>query len=270
MPKEYIDLLPKEIYLDHAWNSRQSAGSEKLAEDPFSALSDEQFEASIKEQGVIQPPRVLKKTDGTWFLVFGYRRILASLKVAPNRKVRCLIQESTGDPALDDQIARIANLTENLQRRNLKPWEIADCLFCLKETHGSLSDVRIAEMTGLTRGYVSSLIRLRKKAHPKVWSQFVKLGTKLRIPYREVLVIVGLPMLRQPDAWNKCVDAHKPKVGRRGKSKKPGPIRLQRFLNATPSIRMSPDFRKGLSLGLGIALGQAKWKFALPPEVKKT
>ena len=254
-------LLPSEIILDADWNARQEYIERDAANEPSDKLSTEQLEISILQRGLLQPPKVRKLPTGQYAAVFGFRRIKASIIVAPDKPIQCSLLQSTGDEAKDDIAARAENLVENLHRESLKPWEVADALYRFKKAHGKITQVRISEITGLTRSYVGNLIRLREKAHPQVWSQFQRWGVSLRIPYGAVLEIVALPRERQLDAWNEYIDGQKTKIRKRSKERKPGPSKLVKYLAATDAIKQSSKFRKGLKLGLAIALGKKKWTF---------
>lgn len=248
--RELIRLLPGEIVCPLDWNCRKEYAQEsEPSQGPNEALTDAEFEASILEHGVETPP-LLRIVDGSYTCVVGFRRVLTAVKVAPDREIECLL-----DRSIDEQSARFANLNENLHRKDLRPWEVAEALYTIKVEHEELTIAQISEQTGLTVSYVGNLIRMRRKAHDQVWAQFKRWGVSMRIPYHEVLQIVKLPKSEQLAAWNEALAARKSKVGKRGKEKKPGPMKLKKYLSGVGTLKGSSEFRRGLKLGLQIALG---------------
>ena len=265
MSEEFVDLLPSEIHRDPQWNCRKVVPRSGEAESPAEALGAEQFQASIRTHGVMQPPCV-RNMGGDWWLVYGFRRVNAAELERPEEKIRCRVLASTGDEKMDEVNARVLNLVENLHRENLRPWEIAEGLYQVKEADPSLTFDRLAELANLSRPYVTNLVTLRKRAHSFVWEQFVRWGTKMKINYHDVLKIVTLPSERQVDAWNKLLEeiqnqAKDPSM-KRGREKKPGPVKLRKFYHAVDSLKSRPsEYRKGLKFGLAIALGLKRWPF---------
>lgn len=254
-----VRLKPTDIELDTDWNSRKEYVERDLADSPAEPLSTSQLEVSVAEHGVLQPPRVRFIGDGRYAAVFGFRRIMAAQKVAPTRPILCTVQPSSGDSSADDLSARFVNLSENLHREALHPWETAEALFQIKTLHPEMTSTEIAGQVGLTPSYVRNLIRLRTLAHEQVWKQFQRWGTSLRIPYAEVLSIAILPRERQLDAWNEALQARKSKTGKRGVQKRPGPAKLQKYYNAADTLQRSSDYRRGVKFGLSVALGKRKW-----------
>ncbi len=154
-----IYLLPTEVVADDMWNSRTRP-------DPgLPELSDEELATSIREVGLLQPLRV-RKFNGVWHLVFGFRRLRACLKVNPGKKVPCTVMETTGDFAEDDLCARLENMGENSSRKDLKPYDLADAIFRLKQFHPSMTFRQIGERVGKTEEHMERLCRLRAKLCP--------------------------------------------------------------------------------------------------------
>jgi hypothetical protein len=86
----------------------------------------------------------------------------------------------------------------------------------------------------------------------------------MSIPYKEVLKLVLLPSEQQVEAWNKLLEEQRaPKVPwKRGKEIKPGPKKLTKLYHAVDGLTArSSEFRKGLKLGLAVALGKKRWPF---------
>lgn len=108
--------------------------------------------ASIKNQGVLEPLLVKPRDDGTYMIIAGERRWRAS-NLAGLSEVPCIELD------IDEQtIAEIA-LVENLQRKDLTIWEVADGLAALTERFGYTHD-DIAEKIGKSRSTVSESIAI--------------------------------------------------------------------------------------------------------------
>lgn len=103
---------------------------------PRKTLGDlSELVASIKEQGVLQPILV-RKLDGRYQIIAGERRYHAS-RSAGLSQVPCIEME------VDDRGVMEISLIENLQRRDLTPFEEADSILYLCErfeyTHEKLA-----------------------------------------------------------------------------------------------------------------------------------
>lgn len=80
--------------------------------------------ASVREQGIVTPLRVVAKDNGRYHLLYGERRLRAAL-ANEMAAVPCIVEETipTWMEALDVQ------LTENLHRADLRPLEVAQTLW---------------------------------------------------------------------------------------------------------------------------------------------
>jgi ParB family chromosome partitioning protein len=108
---------------------------------------------SIKERGVLEPllvtPSALK---GRWMIVAGERRWRAA-RAAGLREVPCIELE------VDEQgVAEIA-LIENMQRKDLTPWEEADGLAALCHRYGYTHE-EVARKVGKSRSTVTEALAL--------------------------------------------------------------------------------------------------------------
>ncbi len=108
--------------------------------------------ASIKEHGVIQPLIVTQNPDGSYTLIAGERRLLAS-KEAGLDTVPALVREAS-----DQERLEIA-LIENVQRADLSPLETAEAYRQLMDDF-NLSHGEIAERVGKSRTAVTNTLRL--------------------------------------------------------------------------------------------------------------
>lgn len=107
---------------------------------------------SIKEKGVLEPLLVKPNKDGTWMIIAGERRWRAS-NLAGLKEVPCIELD------LDEKsIAEIA-LIENLQRKDLTIWEVADGLAALSTRFGYKHE-EIAKQIGKSRTSVTESLTI--------------------------------------------------------------------------------------------------------------
>jgi ParB/RepB/Spo0J family partition protein len=120
---------------------------------------DAELEASIAEQGILQPllvrpGRVDHETSLvlSWEVVAGGRRFRAA-KAVGLKSAPCFVR------VMDDRAAREAQLTENIQRDDVDPLVEADALHALSTEFGiSLDDLRVR--TGKSASWVRERIAL--------------------------------------------------------------------------------------------------------------
>lgn len=108
--------------------------------------------ASIREHGVIQPLIVLPKSDGTFTLIAGERRLQASQR-AGLKTVPVIPRQANNQELLE-----IA-LIENVQRADLNAMEEAEAYRHLVEDFG-LSHEMVARRVGKSRVAVTNTLRL--------------------------------------------------------------------------------------------------------------
>jgi ParB family chromosome partitioning protein len=107
---------------------------------------------SIREHGVIQPLVVTPKTDGTYTLIAGERRLQAAQK-AGLQKVPVITRHATNQELLE------LALIENVQRADLNPLEEAEAYRQLIEEFG-LSHDAVARRVGKSRVAVTNTLGL--------------------------------------------------------------------------------------------------------------
>ena len=107
---------------------------------------------SIKGVGLINPITVRQIDDDRYIIIQGERRWRAHL-LAGLKTIRCQIDGG------NESQARWVTLTENLQREDVKPIELAKYLNSLIEETG-LSATAVAERLGKSRTWVSHKLRL--------------------------------------------------------------------------------------------------------------
>jgi ParB family chromosome partitioning protein len=108
---------------------------------------------SVKEKGVLEPLLVKpSKQKGRWMIIAGERRWRAA-KAAGLRDVPCI--EMDVDEAAVAEIA----LIENMQRKDLTPWEEADGFAALCQRYGYTHE-DVSKKVGKSRSSVTEAITL--------------------------------------------------------------------------------------------------------------
>ena len=107
--------------------------------------------ASIREKGVLEP-LLVKPTNGRWMIIAGERRWRAA--TACGLKELPCIEMNVDDSA----VAEIA-LIENMQRKDLTPWEEADGLRALCERFGYTHE-DVARKVGKSRSTVTEALSI--------------------------------------------------------------------------------------------------------------
>jgi len=122
-------------------------------ENPRKKISEEEIKelaASIESIGLLQPITVRTKND-KYEIVCGHRRAEAA-KIASLVEVPCIIRELTDDEAYEVMV------TENLQRKDIDPFEEADAFASLQKKGYDLS--ALADKFGKSLSYIFSRIKL--------------------------------------------------------------------------------------------------------------
>jgi ParB family chromosome partitioning protein len=119
---------------------------------PRQTLGDlTELAASIREKGVIEPILV-RKVGGHFEIIAGERRFRAAGKAGLS-EIPCIVRETT-----DAEMMELA-LVENLQRRDLSPFEEADGLKTLAEAYGYTHEL-MAEKLGKSRSVITETLSL--------------------------------------------------------------------------------------------------------------
>jgi ParB family chromosome partitioning protein len=114
--------------------------------------------SSVKEKGVLEPLIVRTLDDGTVQLIAGERRLRAA-QAAELKSVPCIEIEADDGEALE-----IA-LVENIQRRDLNPFEEADGFSALCQRFGHTHE-QLASKLGRSRSGVSEMLAVGKIPAP--------------------------------------------------------------------------------------------------------
>ena len=143
----------------------------------------EELTMSIKEKGVLEPLLVKPSgLGGRWMIIAGERRWRAA-REAGVRELPCIEMD------VDDQaIAEIA-LIENMQRKDLTPWEEADGLLALCQRFGYTHE-EVARKVGKSRSTVTEALSIA--AIPEVIREKCR---RADITSKSLL----LEIVRQPD-----------------------------------------------------------------------
>lgn len=109
--------------------------------------------SSVKEHGVLEPllvkPSAIK---GRWMIIAGERRWRAA-NAAGLREVPCVEMD------VDDEVVAEIALIENMQRKDLTPWEEADGLAALCQRYGYTHE-DVARKIGKSRSTVTEALAL--------------------------------------------------------------------------------------------------------------
>lgn len=109
--------------------------------------------ASIREKGVLEPLLVKpSRLTGRWMIIAGERRWRAA-RDAGLRDVPCIEMD------VDDRAVAEIALIENMQRKDLTPWEEADGLKALSEKFGYTHE-EIAKKVGKSRTTITEALSI--------------------------------------------------------------------------------------------------------------
>lgn len=123
-------------------------------EQPRVEIGDlEELTSSIKEKGVLEPLLVKPSSQGgRWMIIAGERRWRAA-REAGIREVPCIEMD------VDDRAVAEIALIENMQRKDLTPWEEADGLRALCERFGYTHE-EVARKVGKSRSTVTEALSI--------------------------------------------------------------------------------------------------------------
>jgi ParB family chromosome partitioning protein len=121
-------------------------------DQPRQALGDlTELTASIREKGILEP-LLVRRVGGRFEIIAGERRYRAAIE-AGLEEVPCVIRESS-----DAEMMELA-LVENLQRKDLTPFEEADGLKVLAGKYGYTHET-MAERLGKSRTSITEALSL--------------------------------------------------------------------------------------------------------------
>lgn len=206
-------------------------------DQPRSVMGDlAELTKSIVDKGVLEPILVRPRGDGRFTIISGERRFRASLE-AGLAEIPCIEMD-----VADNELLEIA-LVENLQRRDLSPFEEAEGYRALKERHGYTHE-QIADAVGKSRVTVTealSIARLPDRVQTECRradigsrSFLLELG-RLK---DEDLMLAAVAAMTSGDTMSRDVLREAKKDTRRGTaSKKLGGLKKAYTLDFTPEDR---------------------------------
>jgi ParB family transcriptional regulator, chromosome partitioning protein len=121
-------------------------------QQPRQTLGDlEELIASIREKGILEP-LLVRKVGGRFQIIAGERRYRAAVEAGLD-EVPCVLRETS-----DAEMMELA-LVENLQRKDLTPFEEADGLKLLADQYGYTHEM-MAEKLGKSRSSITEVLSL--------------------------------------------------------------------------------------------------------------
>jgi ParB family chromosome partitioning protein len=152
-------------------------------DQPRTEIGDlSELTASIREKGVLEPLLVRPTMMGRWMIIAGERRWRAGT-AAGLKELPCIEMDVD-----DSAVAEIA-LIENMQRKDLTPWEEADGLRALCERFGYTHE-DVARKVGKSRSTVTEALSIASMPEP-----IRKICRDADIISKSIL----LQIVRQPD-----------------------------------------------------------------------
>jgi ParB family chromosome partitioning protein len=124
-------------------------------DQPRSAMGDlSDLTKSIVDKGVLEPILVRPRGDGRFTIISGERRFRASLDAGLS-EIPCIEMDVP-----DNELLEIA-LVENLQRKDLSPFEEAEGYKALQERHGYTHE-QIADAVGKSRVTITEALSISR------------------------------------------------------------------------------------------------------------
>ena len=146
---------------------------------------------SFKSQGVLQPLLVRSVSEELYEVVAGARRLRAA-------KIAELVEIPVRVVALSDAAVRESQLTENLLREDVHPYEEAIALKGILQLEGAQYDIAsLSARLGKSQSYIAQRMRLTE-LHPSIAEAFLA----DRIGVGHALEIAKLPQDQQEKAFD--------------------------------------------------------------------
>lgn len=151
--KHYVDLISERDYSPRI----RMIKVERIDPSPHQARSElgniQELMASIQEKGILEPILVRKKDD-RFEIIAGERRYMAAKSIGLG-EVPCIEKNVSDNEAME------LALVENMQRKDLDPFEEADGLKALSDQYG-YNHEQIAKKIGKARSTITEIINLSK------------------------------------------------------------------------------------------------------------
>lgn len=140
--------------------------------------------ASIKTNGVIEPPTVTQIEPDRYQIITGHRRFRAAQE-AGLTQIEVLIREPEGERS-----RRLKSVVSNVQREDIGPVEMAEALQSLLDEDDAITSQRkLAEAIGKDETWVSRMLRILTLP-PALQKKLA--STQVSIPYDAVATIARL------------------------------------------------------------------------------
>lgn len=110
---------------------------------------------SIRDHDILQPILV-RPENGKYLLIAGHRRLRA-VKASGDPFIPALIRND-----ITDDIIPILQLTENIQRKQMKPWELVEVFDEMKKKNRKMTHKKIAALLGKSEAWVYMKYRATK------------------------------------------------------------------------------------------------------------
>ncbi len=205
-------------------------------DQPRSSMGDlSELTKSITDKGVLEPILVRPREDGRFTIISGERRFRAALE-AGLTEIPCIEMEVS-----DNELLEIA-LIENLQRRDLSPFEEADGYRALQERHGYTHE-QIADAVGKSRVTITEALAIGRlpervqrecrRADIRSRSFLLELG---RLKDEDLMLAMVAAMERGEDMSRDLLREAK-RDARRGAATKGGSLKKAYTLDYAPEDR---------------------------------
>ena len=205
-------------------------------DQPRSAMGDlSELTKSVLDKGVLEPILVRPRGDGRFTIISGERRFRAALE-AGLAEIPCIEMDVP-----DNELLEIA-LVENLQRKDLSPFEEAEGYRALQERHGYTHE-QIADAVGKSRVTITEALSIGRlpdrvqaecrRADIGSRSFLLELG-RLK---DEDLMLAAIAAMADGGGVSRDVLREAKKDARRGSGTKLGGLRKAYTLDFTPAER---------------------------------
>jgi ParB family chromosome partitioning protein len=205
-------------------------------DQPRSTMGDlSDLTRSIVDKGVLEPILVRPRGDGRFTIISGERRLRASLEAGLS-EIPCIEMDVP-----DNELLEIA-LVENLQRKDLSPFEEADGYKALQERHGYTHE-QIADAVGKSRVTITEALSISRlpdrvqeecrRADIGSRSFLLELG-RLK---DEDLMLTAVAAMASGETLSRDVLREVKKDARRGAASKVGGMKRAYTLDFTPEDR---------------------------------
>lgn len=162
-----------------------------------------ELQASIEEQGILQPITVQELPNGKYEIVTGHRRFAAAQK-AGVPKVPCVIRE------VDPKDRVLQQLTENIQREDLSPLDLVQAVARFQQLTGwtnrmlsqrlGKSDAWVSECLKVARSLTKDEVTELRAAHEQPSLYVLRQAVQAKKPETRAAILQGTYHAREAEA----------------------------------------------------------------------